>query len=806
MAISASVSATPSTSPSQVAGLGGFPLRETKFGEVAFVPAAGFLPAAAGAAGTGAAATAGAAGTAASAPVLAAIAGGVLVVAAGAWVVTPEPQRAALLKQTLATARGMLQATGLAPEQINGHLRQIDRAFRQGKRAVEALVNQWRNGETASPPQAPARSRVQSTGGALRRQPARSSPQQPNGPQRPAASAPPLRPSAPPLSAADRWTLQGLHTQVEALQAQAGRVLTPAQLANGSLLRQLAQIEKSAAGLLRHPGAQAHRAELTALQTQARQAVAGLYRFTVNKAVAGLLTTASESGRQVRAHAAGAAPHAAQAYPPQALQQLSTQARPLLTTGADSPLLAGLQQWLAQRQAPAPVLDTPGRAPSGQPAPALPVPPGQRSTITYTNTAGGAVTGDPARALEKKAAQERAENVRRAADWVYNRQKSGATMAPADLAEQAAKLFGVRADEVLSALANRGNGPQGAQGGVRSSAGQGMGGGANVALTRGEFATALAAGELPDDTIFKDNSTGIFVQVKGTRAYFPGTSSEFNFKDYIDILFRTHLHENISLSPVGLTQFKQEFPKRNPVNGSDLRDAFPPGKTLAQAHDARLNRHNLQPSNLTTHDLAHLIAPKAEGVADLTRSQENLMDVLGDLVAIHLMDVRQVSSFAVFKAAYDVFCTISRFNGNDISRSFSYHAHSRAPLQSYFLDIKNPNSANWDKAVEAYIDERIIGNGFHLGNTQAAARAVTELFDDYKRDVSSHGYSAERAEKLSNKIAAYVESTHVTLDETALKEYYADFFARLTDLGQKLGWDNQGGSIDLSDYLNQPIN
>ena len=97
-------------------------------------------------------------------------------------------------------------------------------------------------------------------------------------------------------------------------------------------------------------------------------------------------------------------------------------------------------------------------------------------TITHTNTASGAVTGDAAQALEKKAAQERAKKVRLAADWVYNQQKSRATMALADLAAQAAMLFGVRADEVLSALASRGSGVQGAQGGVRATQGTGTGG------------------------------------------------------------------------------------------------------------------------------------------------------------------------------------------------------------------------------------------------------------------------------------------------------------------------------------------
>jgi hypothetical protein len=468
--------------------------------------------------GTGAAATAGAAGTVAAAPVLAAIAGGVLLVAAGAWVVTPEPQRAALLKQTLATARGMLQAAGLAPEQINGHLRQIDRAFRNGKSAVDALVNQWRNAETA-PQQAPARSRqsrVQPTGGALGNRSARPSPHGPNGPQRPAASAPPLRSSAPQLSAADQRTLQGLHTQVEALQAQAGRVLTAEQLADGSLLKQLAQIKNSAA-TLRHPGAQAHRGELTALLEQARQAVARRYRLTANKAVAGLLTTASAAGRQVRAQANGAAPHAAQPYSAPVLQQLLTQARQLLTAGADAPLLAELQQWLAQRQAAAPVLDGPGLGQSRQPATAAPAPPGRRSTITHTNTASGAVTGDAAQALEQKAAQKRAKILERATDEA-RRQKNLPfnQLSDAQIVADVASRFGVSAAEVMSALANRDNGPRGAQGGARSSAVQGMGGaalassggGATSASNPIDLAVANARDQLSDSPVLRQMSQG----------------------------------------------------------------------------------------------------------------------------------------------------------------------------------------------------------------------------------------------------------------------------------------------------------
>ena len=369
-----------------------FSPRETKFGNVAFVPAAGFLPAA----GAGAAATAGAAGTAAAAPVLAVIGGGLLLGAAGAWALTPEQHRAALLKQTLATVRGMLRGAGLEPEQINGYLRQIESAFRQGKSAVQALVNQWR-------------------------------------------------------------TLHSLHTQVEALQAQAGRVLAPAQLANGSLLKQLAQLEKSAATLLRHLGAQAYRAELTALQSQARHAVVGRYRFTANKAVAGLLTATSSAGQQVRAQAAGAAPHAAQAYSAQALQQLLTQAQQLLTA-ADAPLLAALRNWLEQSPTRAPVLNEPGRGQTRQPAPATPKPPGQREIVELPSR-------QPAGEIEKRALQQRAEKLRRAADEArkemndpFNRRSDAQIMA------DVASRFGVSAAEVMSALASLGDGPDGAQG------------------------------------------------------------------------------------------------------------------------------------------------------------------------------------------------------------------------------------------------------------------------------------------------------------------------------------------------------
>jgi hypothetical protein len=234
-------------------------------------------------------------------------------------------------------------------------------------------------------------------------------------------------------------------------------VLAPAQLADGSLLKQLAQLEKSAATLLRHPGAQAYRAELTALQSQARHAVVGRYRFTANKAVAGLLTATSSAGQQVRAQAAGAAPHAAQAYSAQALQQLLTQAQQLLTA-ADAPLLAALRNWLAQSPTRAPVLNEPGRRQTHRPAPATTTPPGQRENVRQPSrqTAGE---------IEKRALQQRAEKLRRAADEArkemndpFNRRSDAQIMA------DVASRFGVSAAEVMSALASLGDGPDGAQG------------------------------------------------------------------------------------------------------------------------------------------------------------------------------------------------------------------------------------------------------------------------------------------------------------------------------------------------------
>ena len=354
--------------------------RPKEYGQLAFVPGPLVLPAAAAAGTVGTAA-----GSAAALPILAAIGGGVLLVLAGAWAITPEPQRAQLSQQALATAKRMLSAVpGLSKAEVLSHLKAIEHAFAQGIGAVKALATSWLQGSAPTSPQAPTRTAIVPTGGRLGKPPERnqsSGSNRPQGPQRPGeptAIAPLPQPSAPQLSAADRRTLQSLSTQAAALEAQtsAGRVLSPAQLASGGPIRQLQQLDRGVEAFLRRPGAADLRAGLTSLKAEARQHVAGLYRLTVNKAVAGLLTAQTPAGQQTRAQAGIITP-----YTPQALKQLQEQARPLLNAAADAPLLAKLKQWLANEAATAPgrvapdplQRAAPGSAPPSAPA-GLPMP------------------------------------------------------------------------------------------------------------------------------------------------------------------------------------------------------------------------------------------------------------------------------------------------------------------------------------------------------------------------------------------------------------------------------------------------
>jgi hypothetical protein len=330
---------------------GGAPAVQTRFdpsgpelGQLAFVPSA--LLAAPGALGTGAGAAAGTAGTASALPVLATVGAVVLLGAVAVWALTPPERRAGLIRQTLVKARGMLdQVPGLSEEQRNGAMRQISAAWRQGPDAVQDLAHQWRNGRAASPPGGGQPGASLGKAGRLQNS-------QPRGPREPVAGVPPPRGSAQPLSTADRRALQVLRSEAAQLkaQAQAGRWLTPLQLASGSLLSQSAQMDGRIAALLGRPGAEAHRGELTSLRSQLREVVAGLYRLTTNKAVAGVLTAPTAAGQQARAQGGLGAP-----YKAKALQQLLTQAQRLLTTPADAPLLAALRGRLAP-QAPPPAL------------------------------------------------------------------------------------------------------------------------------------------------------------------------------------------------------------------------------------------------------------------------------------------------------------------------------------------------------------------------------------------------------------------------------------------------------------------
>ena len=440
-------------------------------GEVAFVPGAFLAPAAAGA---GTAATAG--GSAAALPALAAIAAGVLVVSAGVWAMAPESQRAQLSKWAVAQAKGILsRVPGLSEQEVSAHLKAIDRAFHQGIGAVKALATSWLQGSAPTSPQAPTRTAIVPTGGRLGMPGATNGasgsnrPQGPEGPRQTTAIAPPRQSSAPQLSAADRQMLQKLHDQAAALQAQApaGRVLSPAQLASGSLIRQLQQLENGVEALLHRPGAADLRAGLTSLKAEARQHVAGLYRLTVNKAVAGLLTAQTPAGQQTRAQAGIITP-----YTPQALKQLQEQARPLLNAAADAPLLAKLKQRLANEAATAP---RPGAAdPSlhASPGSSVLVPPGERSTVTHTGRdLGGMAAGGAAGAIAQREMEARAEKAAQAADWVNQQINDPFNMSsPEKLAQDAATKFGVTSDEVMSALAAAGWGPEGAlQGGVQAS-------------------------------------------------------------------------------------------------------------------------------------------------------------------------------------------------------------------------------------------------------------------------------------------------------------------------------------------------
>lgn len=462
-----------------------------RYGDVAFVQGAFVLP------GVGAAGAAGATvGSAAALPALAAIAGGVLLVSAGVWAMTPESQRAQLSKQARAAAQGILSAVpGLSRTEVAGYLKSIDSAFHQGADAVKALASSWLRAA-----QAPAATPGASTSGRPGRP--RSAHQtagvrQSGRSRTPAAVAPRTAPSAPPMSAADRRTLEALRAQAAGLQAQAraGRVLSPAQLANGGAVRQLERLHRSVEALLLRPGAAAHRAELTSLPAEARQHVAGMYRLTANKAVAGLLTAQTQAGQQTRAQAGVITPYSAQA-----LGQLLAQARSLLNAQADAPLLAALNNRLssegsaaARRGSSTPV----SHAWPGSSGSSAPVPPGQIATVTHTGSErGGMATGDAAGKVARRAAQERAERLEQAVRWVNEKLRTGrSTASPEALAQEAATLFGLTAGDVGSALAAGAQGAmgamgamgakgakgekgaKGAQGGVRASAGGGASGG-----------------------------------------------------------------------------------------------------------------------------------------------------------------------------------------------------------------------------------------------------------------------------------------------------------------------------------------
>jgi hypothetical protein len=206
---------------------------------------------------------------------------------------------------------------------------------------------------------------------------------------------------------------------------------------------------------------------LTSLKAEARQHLAGLYRLTVNKAVAGLLTAPTPAGQQTRAQAGIIKP-----YTPQALKQLLAQARPLLNAAAYAPLLAKLKQRLANEAATAPGRAAADPLQRAAPGSSVLVQPGERSNVTHTSPGrGGTVRGNAAGAIAERDMQERAEKAARAADWVNQQLNDPFNMSSSEkLAQDAATKFGVTSDEVMSALAAAGWGPEGAlQGGVQAS-------------------------------------------------------------------------------------------------------------------------------------------------------------------------------------------------------------------------------------------------------------------------------------------------------------------------------------------------
>ena len=207
---------------------------------------------------------------------------------------------------------------------------------------------------------------------------------------RPVATRAHQAPAAAQLSAAQMAQLKGVLSQAGALkaQAQAGQPLTAAQLAQGGPARELAQLHKGITALLRaaSPALATHRHELQRTQEVAAGHAAGLYRITAHKAIAG-------------------AP-----YSKQSLKALDEQARTVMRAPGDDHLLEKLTERL-QRGKPTP----PARLPS----------PGERQTVTHTNTDRGTVKGAPEEKLNRQALEKQAEQLKQAARQAYEALKTG---------------------------------------------------------------------------------------------------------------------------------------------------------------------------------------------------------------------------------------------------------------------------------------------------------------------------------------------------------------------------------------------
>jgi len=299
---------------------------------------------------------------------------------------SPAEQRM-IRAQTLAQLGQLVRE---APRRADPLLQEAVRAFDRGGDALRRLVDRLAGrGEAAVAPagrrpgDGPARTPVTERGGTRGRL---EDPQPPRPPGRPPAAFTTEQPSAE-----DARRLAALRTRFGELRrlAAAGTVLTPAQIEGGWGGTTLAALQREVRALGGRPGiTAAQRAELAANASQAQGWVAGRYRLTLDKALAGLLESGSAEGHRVRAQAGVAQP-----YPLQTLQALHREGGLRLAGLADTQRLAMLSARIAQRQ---------GASEQGVPA-------GGRGTVH----------GEEAARLEGDAARRRAEGIERARRRAY---------------------------------------------------------------------------------------------------------------------------------------------------------------------------------------------------------------------------------------------------------------------------------------------------------------------------------------------------------------------------------------------------